>query len=100
MPEWTVRFHRLAATEYKGALAWYRVRSAKAAKDFKIEIKRVVQRLLADPYQGTVFREPFRWMRLQRFPYLLYYKVISPKAVTVYAVAHERRRLGYWLRRR
>jgi plasmid stabilization system protein ParE len=100
MPRSIVRFHRLAAAEYKAALAWYRVRSPKAAGDFRSEIKRVIQRLAIAPDQGTIFKGAFRWMRLRRFPYLLYYKIVSLDTVTVYAVTHGRRRLGYWLRRR
>ena len=96
----TVRFHRLAAAEYRAALAWYHVRSEKAAWDFRDEIRRAIQLLETDPDQGTVFKGPYLWMRLRRFPFLLYYKVISPDVVTVYAVAHARRRLGYWLRRK
>ncbi len=79
MAEAMVRFHRLAAAEYKSALAWYRVRSQKAASEFRDELGQVIQR---------------------RFPYVLYFKIVSPDVITIYALAHARRRLGYWLRRR
>ncbi|SRR6266851_976606 len=95
-----VRFHRLAAAEYKAALAWYRVRSQKATGEFRDEMRRVMQRLRTVPDPGVVFRGPYRWVRLRRFPFLLYFKILSLDVITVYAVAHARRRLGYWLRRR
>jgi plasmid stabilization system protein ParE len=100
MPKAIVSLHRLASAEYRAALAWYRIRSSKAAADFRSEIRRVIQRLRKDPDQGTVFKGPNYWMRVRRFPYLLYYRTVSPGRVTVYAIAHERRRLGYWLRRK
>ncbi len=100
MAEAMVRFHRLAAAEYKSALAWYRVRSQKAASEFRDELGRVMQRLRTVPKPGTVFRGEYRWIRLRRFPYVLYFKIVSPDVITIYALAHARRRLGYWLRRR
>jgi plasmid stabilization system protein ParE len=99
MPNAVVRFHRLAAAEYRSASDRYRKSSAAAVRRFRMEVKRVVQRLAAGPNQGAVFRGPYRWMRLRRFPYLLYYRLITPNMVLVYAVAHSRRRAGYWLHR-
>ena len=47
------------------------------------------------PYHG-----PYRWLPVQRFPYVLYYEILDPTRVRVYAVAHTSRRPGYWLQRR
>jgi len=38
-------------------------------------------------------------MRVRRFSYVLYYEVLDPTQVLIYAVAHTSRRPGYWLRR-
>jgi plasmid stabilization system protein ParE len=94
-----IRFHRLAAREYRLALAWYAGRSAFAAGRFRAEIKRVIQRIAQAPDQGTIYRGPYRWMRLRRYPYLLYYALVDPTQVILYALAHGRRRPSYWLRR-
>lgn len=96
----SVVFHRLAAREYRLARAWYRRRSPATAERFRDEVDRVVKRISKAPLQGAVFRDDFRWMRLQRFPYLLFYEVVDSSVIRVYAVAHARRRLGYWLRRK
>ena len=95
-----VVFHRLAAQEYRSALSWYQRQSPAAAERFRAEIDRVVERISASPLQGTVFRDTFRWMRVRRFPYLLYYEIVDSTLIRIYAVAHGRRRLGYWIRRR
>jgi hypothetical protein len=42
---------------------------------------------------------PSRWVRLRQFPYVIYYRIDGDKPI-VMAVAHGRRRLGYWLRRK
>jgi|SRR6516165_570465 plasmid stabilization system protein ParE len=93
-----VVFHRLAAQEYRKALAWYRRRSATAAARFRTQVGIALEKILVSPEVGTVFRE-YRWIRTRRFPYLIFYDADDPTVIRVYAVAHGRRRLGYWLRR-
>ena len=39
-----------------------------------------------------------RFERVKKFPYLLYYRVEADEVLIV-AVAHERRRFGYWKKR-
>ena len=95
----TVVFHRLAAREFRLARSWYRGRSLSAADRFRDEVDRVVRRICEAPLQGAIFRGPFRWMCTRRFPYLLFYEVVDSSVIRVYAVAHARRRLGYWLKR-
>jgi hypothetical protein len=42
---------------------------------------------------------PYRRRLLTRFPYVVFYEVVDD-AVEVIAVAHAKRRPGYWLHRR
>jgi plasmid stabilization system protein ParE len=98
MPVAAIRFHPLAAQEFWSALHWYQARSIRATQKFRAEFKRVAKRIAAAPY-GTIHRKKYRWMRMHRFPYLVYYKVVDPASVVVFAVAHSRRRPGYWSRR-
>lgn len=78
MPNVVVRFHRLAALEYRSARAWYAARSSTAARRFREETRRVILRIAANPDLGAIYRGQFRWMRLRRFAYLLYYRSIDP----------------------
>ena len=96
----TVVLHHLAAREYRQARAWYRRRSPAVAERFREEVDRVIKRICQAPLQGTVFRGPFRWKRTRRFPYLLFYEPVNSSTIRIYAVAHGRRRPGYWLRRK
>lgn len=41
----------------------------------------------------------FRWCRFQRFPYAIIYDVVAPD-IHVLAVAADKRRPGYWARRK
>lgn len=95
-----VVFHRLAAREYRQARAWYRRRSPAAAERFRDEVDRAVQRIREAPLEGAIFRGTIRWRHTRRFPYLLFYEVVDPSLIRIYAVAHGRRRLGYWMRRK
>ncbi len=99
MPNAAVILHPLAAKEYRSAREWYDHRSPTAGQKFRAEMARVVDRMAKVPELGSPFRGPYRWMRLRRFPYLLYYEIVDSTTVVVYAVAHGRRRPGYWIRR-
>ena len=66
---------------------------------FVAAVRTAVERIDANPQIGSQLQGPFRWVRTRRYPYVLYYEVIAPDVVRVYAVAHARRRPGYWMRR-
>jgi plasmid stabilization system protein ParE len=99
MPLRAVDLDPLAAKELRAAYRWYARRSTAAAGRFQTALNNTFQRIAAAAEHGTPFRQRFRWMRLSRFPYLLYYEIRDPHPVYVYAAAHAHRRPGYWLRR-
>jgi plasmid stabilization system protein ParE len=92
-----VALHPLALREFRAAYGWYARRSPGAAQRFRVAVDRVIQRLVTAAEQGSPYRQRYRWLRLQRFPYLLYYEIRDPEPVLIYAVAHTGRRPGYWL---
>jgi plasmid stabilization system protein ParE len=99
MPVRAVVFHPLAEREARAAYRWYARRSRRAALRFQQNVSTTVQRIASAPEQGASFRHIYRWMKVPRFPYLIYYEIRDPQSVLVYAIAHGRRRPGYWLRR-
>jgi hypothetical protein len=94
-----VRFHRLAAREYEEARNWYERRRAGLGPEFANETDRAIARIAKYPNRWPIYFERFRRVRLRRFPYSLYYFVVGSSRVLVLAVAHARRRPGYWRRR-
>ncbi|MFW6125278.1 MAG: type II toxin-antitoxin system RelE/ParE family toxin [Pirellulales bacterium] len=95
-----VLFHRLAATEYIKARRWYaREGGDRVADRLRDEVDEAVKRIAGNPYLGSTFRKAYRWVRIHRFPYLLYYQILDESRVMILAVAHAARRPGYWLRR-
>jgi plasmid stabilization system protein ParE len=99
-PPAEVVFHRLARSDYVKARGWYLKEGGEVlAASFVREVDNAVNRIAEGPLRGQRFRTKFRWVRLHRFPYLLYYHVLEPTRVIVLAVAHGSRRPGYWIRR-
>ena len=62
--------------------------------DFVTEFERVASLLLANPQLGTSSRGARRYF-MSRFPYSLIYQVKTDE-LRILAVAHQRRRPGYW----
>ena len=96
----SVIFDPSASREYLKARRWYAARSGEQiAAAFADEVDRAVVRIAENPETGIEFRTRYLWVRLRRFPYLIYYRVVSADTLIVLAVAHKRRRSGYWMRR-
>jgi plasmid stabilization system protein ParE len=66
---------------------------------FVAEFERTVDVILANPTLGFIFRGNRRRYLLRRFPYSVIYQIGSDE-LRVIAVAHHRRRPGYWAGRK
>jgi len=66
---------------------------------FVAEFERTVNVILANPTLGLIFRGNRRRYLLRRFPYSVISQVTSNE-LRVIAVAHHRRRPGYWAGRK
>ena len=95
-----VQFHPEAREEYLDAIAWYLTHSETIARAFQQEVYEAVDRIRDGPSHWPLFADQVRWIRLHRFPYLLYFEEASSSLVEVLAVAHAKRRPGYWRSRR
>lgn len=82
----------LEATE---ARQWYEERSEAVARRIIDELKLGLARISEVPERFPFFREPFRQYILQKFPYVVIYRE-RVDVVEVIAVAHAKRRPGYW----
>jgi hypothetical protein len=91
-----VNFHPEARREYLDALAWYRQHSRTVARAFQEEVHLGMKRIMEAPSQWPIFNSQVRWVRLNRFPDLLYFETLDSDHVQLLAVAHAKRRPGYW----
>ena len=94
----TLSFHPDAVEEAEAARDWYASRSERTATRFLAELERAFERIVATPKQWPPHMRGTRFFKLRRFPYLVVYKE-SKTAVWVVAVAHGRRKPGYWKKR-
>lgn len=87
-----------AKRDFADGLRWYRKRSDRAANHFVEEINDAITKILKDPARNRQIRPDIRTIRIKRYPYSLIY-LIHPDAIIIVAVAHSKRRPGYWSRR-
>ncbi len=51
--------------------------------------------ILENPYTAQSFSGKFRRLGLKKFPFGIWYRILDP-VIEIVAVAHDRRRPGYW----
>lgn len=90
--------HPQANEELTEVALYYEARAVGLGADFLDEFERTLTFLSQFPGAGRVIRHGSRRVSLRRFPYHLIYRIDSDR-VFVLAVAHQRRRPGYWRER-
>jgi plasmid stabilization system protein ParE len=95
MPAADLEIHPEALLEADAALAWYLERSRGAAEHFLADVDRAIELILEAPYRWPPYLHGARRYVLYKFPYSVIYRV-SGDLVRVYAIAHAKRRPGYW----
>jgi toxin ParE1/3/4 len=91
----SLEFHPEAVFEARAARQWYAERSPLAAAVFMEEIERATKMIVEAPDRWPGFLHGTRRYLLRRFPFSVIYRV-SETSVQVVAVAHAKRRPGYW----
>jgi len=94
-----VEFHPDAEWELTEAQAWYRQRSDVAAQAFALEIDHALRSITEAPERWPKMQRGERRFLLARFPYSILYR-IRGSDIFIIAVAHLKRRPGYWRSRR
>lgn len=90
-----VKLHADARAEALEAQAWYWERSEGAGDAFLLELEQALDEIAENPDRWPSYLGGTRRFALRRFPYLLVYRR-KARGVQVIAVAHAKRRPGYW----
>ena len=98
MTAWNFSLHPAAVEEAEAAAHWYRERSPRAAKRFVDELNQVIDRILEAPQRWPRGMNGTRKLNLPCFPFAVVYWE-SKDGVWILAIAHGRRRPGYWKHR-
>jgi plasmid stabilization system protein ParE len=93
-----VDFLPRAIDEAIAARRWYRRRSALLGSRFIQALDDAVQQISSSPALWPPYLLGTRVYRLRRFPYLVVYRELGA-TIQVIAVAHQRKKPGYWRRR-
>lgn len=97
-----IRFHEAARDEYIAAATRYEDARPGLGVDFRVEVEAHVEKAASGQLPGSstmsVRGHDIRKLPLNRFPYILHFERRSDELI-VWAVAHTKRRPGYWQRR-
>jgi len=93
-----LEFHPEAIAEAEAQRLWYGERSPGAAEGFTTELEAAFDAILEAPDRWPVYIEGTRRYLLRRYPFLVVYRCIG-KVIEIVAVAHGRRKPGYWISR-
>jgi plasmid stabilization system protein ParE len=91
----SVEFHEEAVEEARAAYMWYSEKSKVAAEAFLSELDRAVEEISEAPKRCPSYFHGTRRYLLRRFPFFVVYREVGGE-IEVVAVAHGRRRPGYW----
>jgi len=87
-----------ARAELESAFEWYEAARPGLGAQFLDEFEAGVRQVTAAPHSWHPLGSRLRRFRLRRFPYGIVYRVEDDEIVII-AVAHLRRRPGYWRNR-
>ena len=93
----SLRLIEEAIEEAREAREWYEERSTAAAASFMGELDRALEQIQQYPALGAPYIAGTRRVLFLRFPFFLVYRLREePPEIQVVAVAHGKRRPGYW----
>ena len=93
-----LKFHPDARIDALEAYDWYAERSQEAADAFQEEIQDAGRAIREFPERWATYVLGTRQYVLKRFPFVLVYRIAADR-IEIVAVAHGRRRPGYWQER-
>jgi plasmid stabilization system protein ParE len=92
-------FHPAAVKEARNAYRWYLRRSAWAASRFQAAVEAAIEQIVKTPDRWPIYLHGTRYRLIRRFPFIVVYRQLADR-LQIVAVAHGKRRPGYWKRRK
>jgi plasmid stabilization system protein ParE len=93
-----LEYHPEAEPESREIVDWYWSQSSVAAVDFAEELKAALARLRKTPQACSPYLFSTRRILLNRFPFFVVFRE-RLHDIQIVAVAHAKRRPGYWAKR-
>ena len=93
-----VIFDPEASAEFLASVQYYEDCQPNLGRRFRLAVAAAIEKIAETPFGYRVLRAPFRRYLLQKFPFSVIYS-IEPDHIRILAVAHSKRKPGYWLAR-
>ena len=90
-----VEYHPEAKAEMQSSGIWYDGKVDGLGLEFLLEVRDAESRILQNPELWPIYEAGTRRYVMQRFPFAVIY-LVSEKRIQIVAVAHCKRRPGYW----
>jgi len=89
-----------ASAELRAAARWYERKESGLGDSLLMQVDLTLEKIRRAPHRYALWKAgfPFRKLRVDRFPYLVFYETRTSE-IRVHAVAHTKRKPGYWLSR-
>lgn len=94
----SVRFSLEARHELRSQVVYYETAKSGLGRRFLTEIRQGVKDIARYPSLGQPFKQQTRRVFAKTFPFSIVY-IQKPSEVIIIAIAHVRRKPGYWLKR-
>jgi plasmid stabilization system protein ParE len=92
------RFHPEAREDFRDAIRWYRSRSPIVATEFRGMASDVIREIAQTPQRWPKYLYGTRRFVLHRFPFSIIY-LDDSDILSIVAVAHNKRKPGFWKQR-
>ncbi len=89
------KWHEEAVRELRAEVSWLEIQSSGLGVRLLVDVRNALRRIEEFPDLGSPRAQGCRWVLLSHFPFYLVYLVVEDQLI-VLALAHQRRRPGYW----
>ena len=89
------RFHPEARKDLRDAIRWYRSRSPSISAEFRVTVSGAIRHIVKAPQRWPEYLHGTRRLVMHRFPFSIVY-LDDGNEVSIVAVAHSKRKPGYW----
>jgi len=94
----SVIFDPDAKEEFLEAIQYYESCQSGLGRRFCFSIEDSIKKISVTPFMYRILHAPFRRLLLLKFPYSIIY-TIEPDHIRIIAVAHNKRKPAYWMKR-
>nr|VFJ46118.1 MAG: ParE toxin of type II toxin-antitoxin system, parDE [Candidatus Kentron sp. DK] len=84
-----------ARAEFLAAIGYYEGCQPELGRRFRLAVEAELIRIREMPFGFRVLHAPFRRCLVRKFPYAIIFS-IEPESIRIIAVAHTKRKPGYW----